>query len=178
MSLMDLVTNVITSYKADVSDQKAKLKELEGENKKLAEAELAAAEARNKQADTWVEKLGKVGAAFGAVSQFTRIAFDGLKDYGHRLDLEATAGTVSLEKLSKAAGGLKTEMELLEHAAVFNKSAFQLTEEQMVTVEQAMWALEERGKKSEEVWSAVSTALTKAVRSTKTHRPKASCAPD
>lgn len=161
MGLLDITSSVLTLYKADTTDQKAKLKELQGEEKKLAEASLAAAEARNKATDSTIDKLGKLGIAFNVVSQIAGAAFEGLKDYGHRLDLEATAGAISIDKLSKAAGGLKSEMELLEHAAVFNKSAFQLTEQQMGTVEKAMWALEERGKKSEEVWGAVSTALTK-----------------
>lgn len=161
MGLLDISSSVLTLYKADTTDQKAKIKELQGEEKKLAEAALAGAEARNKATESTIDKLGKLGLAFNVVNQIASSAFEGLKDYGHRLDLEATAGAVSIDKLSKAAGGLKSEMELLEHAAVFNKSAFQLTEEQMGTVEKAMWALEERGKKSEEVWGAVSTALTK-----------------
>jgi len=161
MGLLDIAAKVLTTYQADTSDMKAKLKELTGEEKALAQAQLAAAEARNKQSDDWVDKLAKVGLAFDTVARGVKFAMEGLKDYGHRLDLESTAGTVSIERLSKSAGGLKTNMELLEHAAVFNTSAFKLTEEQMGTVERAMWALEERGKDSKQVWDAVSTALTK-----------------
>jgi hypothetical protein len=161
MGLLEISTSVLTTYRADTSDQKAKLKELGGLEKEHAAAELAAAEARNKHADNWIDKLGKVGLAFNAVTQLARSAFEGLEHYGHRLDLEATAGSVSIDKLSKAAAGAKSNMELLTHAAVYNKSAFQLTEEQMATVEQGMHALEERGKDGAEVWSAVSTVLTK-----------------
>ena len=161
MGLLDVASNVLTLYKADTSDHKAKVKELTGLEKEQADQALRGAEARNKATDSMIDKLGKLGLAFNTVAQVAHAAFAGLEQYGHRLDLEAAAGTVSIDKLSKAASGLKTEMELLEHAAVFNKSAFQLTEEQMEIVERGMHALEERGKKSEEVWSAVSTALTK-----------------
>jgi hypothetical protein len=161
MGLFEITSNVLTLYKADTSDQKAKLKELTGIEKEHAASSLAAAEARNKATESTIDKLGKLGLAFNTITQVARAAFDGLEQYGHKLDLQAAAGAVSIEALSKAASGLKSEMELLEHAAVFNKSAFQLTEEQMGQVERGMHALEERGKKGEEVWNAVSTALTK-----------------
>jgi hypothetical protein len=161
MGLLDITTNVLTLYKADTSDQKAKVKELIGLEKEQAEQALKSAEARNKGLESTIDKLGKVGLAFNTLATIARGAFEGLELYGKRLDLEAAAGEVSIEKLSKAAGGLKSEMELLQHAAVLNKSAFQLTEDQMATVESAMRALEDRGRDGAEVWNAVSSALTK-----------------
>jgi hypothetical protein len=161
MGLLDVTTNVLTLYRADTSDQKAKLKELSGIERQVAEDAIKAAEARNKATDSTIDKLGKLGLAFNTITQVARAAFGGLEEYGHKLDLQAAAGSVSIEKLGKAASGLKSEMELLSHAAVFNKSAFQLTEDQMATVERGMHALEERGKSGEEVWSAMSTVLTK-----------------
>lgn len=161
MSILDIAAKVITTYQADVSDMKAKLGQLTGAEKELAQQELAAAEARNKQSDAWLGKLNTIGGAYNTLKEVGHVAFEGLQEYAHRLDLEATAGSVSLDGLSRAANGLKGKMELLEHAALLNKSAFKLNQEQMETVERGMYALEERGHKSEEVWNAVSTALTK-----------------
>jgi hypothetical protein len=157
MGLLDVVTNVITVYKADTSEHKAKVRELTGAQKEMAQAELDGAVARNKQFDDWKSGLSKIGVAIGAVA----LAYEGLKEYGERLDLEAAAGAVSIDNLSEAAMGLKTRMELLRSAAIFNNSAFKLTEDQMFTVQRAMFTLEERGRDANEVFSAMQALLTK-----------------
>jgi hypothetical protein len=157
MGLLDVVTNVLTVYKADTSDHREKLKGLTGAQKEMAQAELDGAVARNKQFDDWKSGLSKIGTAIGAVA----LAYQGIKEYGDRLDLEAAAGAVSIDKLSEAAMGLKTRMELLRYAAIYNNSAFKLTEEQMFTVQRAMFNLEERGRDANEVWSAMQALLTK-----------------
>lgn len=157
MGLLDVVSNVLTIYKADISDHAAKVKSLTGVQKELAEAEMGAAKARNKHIDEWTEGLKNIGIAIGAVA----LAYSSLKEYGDRLDLEAAAGKVSIDQLSDAAMGLKTRMELLGYAAIFNNSAFDLTQQQMNTVVRAMFNLEERGRDANEVWSAMQALLTK-----------------
>lgn len=161
MSLDSLTSKVIVEFKGETSDLKRALRDLQGEERKLAEAQLAATEQKNKALDGHIKWIGRAGLALGVAATAAKVAFDAIEKYGKHLDLVSASGTTSIEGLGKAALGLKTNMELLEHAAVLNKSAFKLTQGQMETAERAMYVLEERGKSSEEVWSAVSTALTK-----------------
>jgi hypothetical protein len=107
------------------------------------------------------KKFDDINKVTGQVKEFVDIALDSMHSYAHRMDLESAAAGVSIEGLRKASRGLKSEMELLTHAAVFNKSAFQLTQSQMEKVESAMFALEERGRDANEVWSAMQSLLDK-----------------
>ena len=54
MGLLDFASNVLTKYKADISDHKAKVRELEGEERKLAQARVDGLEKGNKSIDGFV----------------------------------------------------------------------------------------------------------------------------
>jgi hypothetical protein len=159
MGLLGLGREVLTEFKADISDHKAKVKELEGAEKQLAITELEAAEARNEHLEGWIEKIGKVTLALVAVKEVGDIIWDGYKEGVKEARLETAAAGVDIERLSEAAGGLHTHMQLLEFAAKANKSAFKLTQEQMEDAEHAMRALERRGVPTAEAIDAVTTAV-------------------
>lgn len=65
MGILDLKARVVTEYRADTSQQKAALKELQGEEKKLAEARLKATEEANKQLEKQSKRL-QLAAAFAS----------------------------------------------------------------------------------------------------------------
>jgi len=159
MGLFDLGREVITEYKADTSDMKSKLRELDGIEREHAEVELETAKARNEHADQWLEKMAKVTLAIGAVKEIGEIAFEGYNEKIKEARLETAAYGIDIEKLGEAAGGLKTHMELLELAAKANKSAFHNSQEDMETAEKAMRALEARGVGAAEAQEAVTKAL-------------------
>jgi hypothetical protein len=156
MGLGDVVSKILLEVKSDTSQAKADLKSLKGVQKEVFQSQLDSVEAGNKALDKWVGRLGQIGVALGAV----KLAFDSVQEYGHKLDLQAASAGVSIDGLRKASLGLKTEMELLEHAARMNNSAFKLTQDQMEDVERAMYVLEERGNDSKEVWAAIDKAIT------------------
>jgi hypothetical protein len=67
MGLGELSQKVVTYYRADTSDHKAKIRELSGEQKKLAQQQLADLEKQNKSVQTHIGSIGKLAATFGAV---------------------------------------------------------------------------------------------------------------
>jgi hypothetical protein len=157
MAISDLVSKILLEVRSDTSQAKADLKSLKGAQKEVFQAQLDGVEAGNKALDKWVGRLGQAAVVLGAV----KVAMESVEEYGRKLDLQAASAGVSIEGLRNASMGLKTEMELLEHAARMNQSAFKLTQSQMETAERAMYVLEERGNSSKEVWSAIDAALTK-----------------
>jgi len=60
MGLGEISTKVLVEYKADISDLKAKVKELGGHEKALGEARLKAAEAANKGIENQIKTIGRI----------------------------------------------------------------------------------------------------------------------
>jgi hypothetical protein len=67
MGLGELSQKVVTYYRADTSDHKAKIRELSGEQKKLAQQQLADLEKQNKRVDSHIGSVGKLASTFAAV---------------------------------------------------------------------------------------------------------------
>lgn len=159
MGLLDIGREVLVEFRGDVTDLKAKIKEVEESERELAAAQLEQAEARNEQMNSWIEQIGKVGLAIGAAFELGELAWDGYKESIQEAKLEHAAMGINIEALSEAAGGLKTKMELLEFAAKANSSQFKNTQEDMETAERAMRALEARGVPTEQAYQAVTNAV-------------------
>lgn len=159
--MLDFTSKVLTLFKADTSDMKAGLKELQGEEKKLAQAQLDAANQRNAGYEQWIKKLGDVNQAIELVGKGVAFARDSFRAYSEDLRLRAAAGTVSIEKLRAASLGLRTEHELLSFAAKTQHGVFKVTEEQMVTAQKAMVALTREGHDQAKVLDKVTEALVK-----------------
>lgn len=160
MGLLDsFKTSVLTVYEADISGQKAALADLTGAEQQLAESELEAAEARAQQHKDWLGSLGTVTLAIGALAAAGKIVWDGYKEGIQEAKLANTAMGVDLDRLSTAAGGLQTHLELLTFAAKATKSAFGNTQDDMEIAQQAMRALEERGIDATTAYDAVTNAV-------------------
>ncbi len=153
---------MITQFKADPSELKAALKDLQGEEKKLATAQLDAAQQRNKGYDDWLGKLANVNQALELGGKAIGFAKDAFKAYSDDLRLRSAAGAVSLDKLKSASLGLRSEHELLTFAAQTQNGAFKLNEQQMITAQKAMVALTRAGFDQEEVTKKVTDAIVKA----------------
>jgi len=159
MGLGDIGAKILFTLKGDNSDLKAKLREVAGEEKKLAEQTLKNAEDKNKALEKSIATFAKVTVAIGAIGVAGKIAFDAIEFSGRRADLTAAAGSVSIDRLRKATLGLRTDTQLLEMAAKLNNSQFKLTQEQMDLAARAATALAERGGDAEEAFDAITTAL-------------------
>lgn len=160
MGLLDFGGKVLLEYKADTSDAKAKIKELSGEQKKAAEAELKAIEQTNKGYEDRIKKLASFAVSVAATGAVLKLAFEGLEIAGKKADLSASLAGISIDKLKIATRGMATEMELMTQAAGYNQGQFKLNQEQMEDVTAAAVALGERGLGSA---AEASEALTAAL---------------
>lgn len=159
MGVLDIGREIIATFKADISDHKSKLKELEGAEKDLAEQELKAQEARNVGLEGWERSLTLVKKALTAVHEVGEFLWDGYKEGIADARLSTAAYGIDIERLKEAAHGLVQEHELLGFAAKANRAAFKNTQEDMVNAERAMYALTEQGREHVEVTEAVSNAI-------------------
>jgi hypothetical protein len=157
--MLDFASKVITTFKADVSDMRAGLKELTNDEKKLAQAQLDAAQQRNKGYDEWVAKLGNMNQALELGGKVVGFLGDAWKEYAEDVRLAAAAGSADIDRLRKASLGLRTEQELMEFAAKAQHGVIKANQEQMETAEKAMIALTRAGFDQKEVTDKVTSAM-------------------
>ncbi len=161
MGILDTASKVTVEFKADTSDLKKGIKDLVGEERKLAEAQLAQAEARNKQLDGWKDKLGTVTVALGATALAGKMLWDGYQLGAERAKLANASIGISIDALRKASSGLRSETELLRDAAASQGGAFKLTQTQLEQTERALVALNRKGiMPSEEAHKKLFDAVT------------------
>ncbi len=156
-----MISKVLTEFKADTSDMKAKLKELQGIEKERAQQQLKDATSVNASYDGYIDKLGKVGLAIDTVGKFVGAAQAGFKAYAENLRLTTAAGKVDIDRLALAAQGLRTQHELLTFAAQSQSAMVKLNQEQLETAQKAMVALTRAGFDQEEVTKKVTDAIIK-----------------
>jgi hypothetical protein len=155
-----IISEILTIYKADTSDLKRKVKELRGEQKAAAKAQLEEVEKQNEQLERHIKMLGKVTIALGAVTAGVMLAADAWKSYAAQTKLEVATAGVNLDRLKKATGGLRTEQELLELAQkAFNRTA-PLTNQQLQNAVLTTRQLTRAGFDATEVWAGMEEAIT------------------
>lgn len=159
MGLLDITSNVLTKYKADVSDHVKGLEKLKGAEREAAEAAIKAGKDREKALEGQIEGIGKATNAIEGFKKAVQIGQDGFRAYAEDVKLRAAAGAVNIEKLRSASLGLKSETELLADAAKFQAGAFKLNTEQMAIAEKAMVALTRKGFDSAEANKKVLDAV-------------------
>jgi hypothetical protein len=107
MSLISFASKVLVEYRADTSDIKAKIRELSGEEKKLEQQRLAAAEAGNKDIDQKVKKYALWGAGIAATTVAINVASNALDAYAKT----SSKATEEVDRFKAAAsdafGGLQ-----------------------------------------------------------------------
>lgn len=156
----ELISKVLTQYKADVSDHVRGLEKLKGEQRKLAEETIKANKESLGAIEDQIKGINRMRDAFAVAKGMINFAADSLKLYTEHARLSAASGGADIEKLRKASGGLKTDTQLLADAARLQAGAFKLTEAQMVTVERAMRSFNQRGIEAEKVNQALTMAVT------------------
>lgn len=158
MGILDLTSKVLTEFKADVGDMKAKIKELSGLERERAQQQLKDLEATNKAHEGYIGKLAKVGLALDAVGKFTDFARESLRTYGEKLRLEAAAGSANIDRLSDAFGGLVTKHDVLTFAAQTQHGVLKLNQQQQETLAKATVALTRAGYDQQEVFNKLKDA--------------------
>ena len=120
MGLMDFAGKVILTYKADTSDAKAKIRELSGEEKKLAQERLAADEKANKGIEKQIKAMGLLAAGIGATIGVVALAKNGLDEYAKTSEHAAkevarikTATSTAMDAVQVSIGKTVLAMEPL-----------------------------------------------------------------
>jgi hypothetical protein len=162
MGLLDISSEVLTSYKADASQHKRELQELKNFQAALGEEEGRVAAERNQSLEDWVVGLGKVTLALAAVKEVGSVIMDGYREGLQEARYETAAAGVDMEKLGEAAGGLKTHMELLQFAAKASNSVFHNSQEDMEVAERAIRKMTAAGVDAVQAQEAVENAMNSA----------------
>lgn len=168
--MSSIAANVISIYKADITDAKAKINELKRTQTEAAKAEAGALAERNKGIEETIAKYGKL--ALGAAAAFAAIKT------GMELWKEAIAGaeedqrlerlSLSMDQLKEASLGLRTEGELHAFVLKSQSGVYKLNAEQIQTVVKAMSVYIQDGRDATEVYNAfgeaIQTGSTKALK--------------
>lgn len=162
MSIFETASKVVTYFSADVSDMKKGLKELQGEERKLREEQIKAAEDRNKGLESWVDGMGKANQALELVGKAVGFAQSAWKSYADNLRLTTAAGKTNIDDLRKASLGLRTENELLAFAAKAQHGVIKASAADMETAQRAMVALTRAGFDQDEVYQKITNSMVKA----------------
>jgi len=150
----DVLAKAVMVFEGDTSDLKEKLRDLQGEERKLAEAQLKAAQARNAQLEQWSAGLTKIAGV-------ARVAFEGMAAGVERARLSAAAGATNIDALRQASAGLVKETDLLRFAAQARAGALKADNELLEAAQKAMRALTQQGFEYTKVSDKVTEAIVK-----------------
>lgn len=164
MALSDLTRRVITRFEAVTDGLEAGAAKVNDAVSKVGSGAVSMGEGFAEGVKSGTEALAKLNLAMDGINKVVDFAKESFKVYADDLRLQAAAGAADIEKLSEATNGLANEHELLTFAAKAQHGMFQLNQEQMETVEQAMLRLTRAGFDQQDV----TDKLTNAVVSLKT----------
>lgn len=156
----EVISTILTQYRADASDHIAELKKLKGAEAERAKETIAAHEKVKNSIDDQLKSIGKISLAVAGVAGAFVAAKSAMNAYAENAKLSAAAAGVSIDRLAQATKGLKTEHELLTDAARLNNGAIKLNTEQMAIAEQAMLQFTRRGIDAGKAHDAVLQAVT------------------
>ncbi len=153
---------ILSIYKADTRQHKAKLKELKGEEKKRHKALVDQVSAQNLKLDAQIAKIGKIGAAIGVAVGAVAVLGRAFKVYAKEQQLAIAAGKADVEGLRTSFGALAGRMKTLRFAAAAMNGRFAVTNEQMQTAAKFMNVLVAEGNDVQSVFEKVTQAIVEA----------------
>ena len=159
MGLFDLTSTVLTRYKADVSDHKAKLRELSGAQKLQAQETIKHLETQNRGIEKQVATLGKIAVGIGVVTGAYMTLKKSMGDFQRHMQLTHAAAGINISQLQKASHGLLTEWQLMEFAAAGTTGVWKLNQKQLETVANWITVLRNEGKNLSDVFETMKKAI-------------------
>lgn len=158
---LEFLSNIVSRYKADVSDHVAGLKKLKGEERERAKATIEANEKIKASLEDQIKSIAKVATAIAGAYAAGRVAIESYRYALEESRLEIGAAGVDIDGLRKSSRGLRADTDLLRDAVLFKSAALKMSQRDMEDVEGAMrkWARE--GRDAAKVQEAVRGAVTK-----------------
>src|SRR5688572_7779109 len=98
----DVVAKAVLEYKADTADVRKKLKELQGDERKLAEEQLKATEQKNKALEGHIATIGRVAGTLAAAGIVAKGVWDHYKHEAEKSRLATASLGIEIERLNKA----------------------------------------------------------------------------
>jgi uncharacterized protein YoxC len=138
---IDITRRVLTKFEADSTGVERAMERMKTRTSAFSKGLSDLGEDLNSTMD----KLGKMNQAWEGASKVIDITRDSMKAYGDEMRLMTAAGTVNINELSEAYGGLINRHELLELAAKSQHGAFKLNQDQLDTLGKATVALSHQG---------------------------------
>lgn len=165
-----VVSNILSIYKSDITDAKAKIRELKKEGTDAAKAEALELEKKNKRLDDSISRYTKIGlqaaAAYGAIAGGIAVWREAIA--GAEEDQRLERLILSMDQLKEASLGLRTEGELHAFVLKSQSGVYKLNAEQIQTVVKAMSVYIQDGRDATEVYNAfgeaIQTGSTKALK--------------
>jgi hypothetical protein len=130
----NILSTVLTRYKADPSDHKAKLKGLRGEEKKRHQELLKEMDAQNAKIDKQIAFWGKVAVGVGGAVAAFKLAKTSFNSYVQNTQLAAATANLSIDRLSTSTRGLVEQTDLMREASKLQSGAWKFNQEQMELV--------------------------------------------
>ncbi len=159
MGLSDVVSSVLTRYKADTTQHRREIKKLRGEQKKQAKEQLENLEKQNEGIDKNIEKWGKVAGAIGVATGAILTAKDAFREFQRDARIQSAAFGADIGKLRQATQGLVDDQRLLELASAGLNTEFRLSQKELEEVSRFMLVLRKQGNDTEEVFQEVKKAI-------------------
>lgn len=159
---LEILSKVLSVYKADTSDAKRKVRELRGEEKKRAKAMLDGLERQNAGLDKQIAKWAKMGTAIVAVGAAYKTMDASAEFYAKRQQLRHAAMGYNIQQMVQASHHLLSTQEALQTAAAINNTNFKLTNSQLQTVVKAMVELRREGNNFQSVIQMVTQSVVEA----------------
>lgn len=156
-----MIEKILHLYQADTSDHKAKIKELSGEQKKLAQEHLNALEKQNAAIENHIKTVGRISVAVGAVAVAGKLLWEGWEHNARKAQLANNVLGENVVRLRAGFDGLRSEMQALEAVNKLSHGTYKLTGDQMEMVGKAMRQLVREGHDWDEVTNKVTDAFVK-----------------
>jgi hypothetical protein len=161
MGIGDIAQTAILKLKADTSDYRAKMRQVQGDEKAVVKAQLEAAEARNKGYERAAAGLSKFATGIGVVTAAFKVGADAYKAYDEHQRLSAASSKYNLDALRKSSAGLRTDLDLMRLAQKAAGSQHSISQLQLESATAAMRAFERAGFEGAKVQEKVGEALLK-----------------
>jgi hypothetical protein len=157
----DLKRRILAKFEADTDDLESGLDRVKGRTRETQKGFLDWGKGLTDTLNKGVDWLGKFNLAFDGARKIIDFASESLKAFTGHSRMMAAAGSADIARLSKAAGGLRNETDLLTFAAKAQHGAIALSQQQMETAEKAMRMLTRAGFDQEDVTKKVTDAIVK-----------------
>lgn len=150
---------VVSVYGADVDGFVAGHRKMKKSIEETQESHLGWAKDVQTSLNDGVEWLGKFNQGFEGAKKIIDFATESVKAFAEHQRLAAAAGSADIDRLAKAAGGLRNETELLSFAAKAQHGVIRASQADMETAEKAMRMLSRAGFDQAEVSKKIEDAM-------------------